>query len=312
MNNKNFHPILKEPPLAHALHIWDEDTRVLNYEYNGRNIISIKIPGDDEVGYRHGSDGNIINTPFFQNIYITLESCERPVNAVATFTLSGEAVNMRPVRASHEQAILAQVGTPLMYEVNGLYDIMQDFLIEWYGCKWKWLDKRLTVNENGELTARLSVELGRLPWTINLKPGYYQKHMGYSYHRPWDFRPNPKPVAGWCSWEACRRNVAMSDIKGVSAFFGKTLKDYGLEYIQLDDGYERLPLPYEGDKTLDDGWLVTNERFPNGHKEVVETVRDSGLTPAIWTNANVVNPEFAETFKDIFVVDNKGELLLGE
>lgn len=63
---------------------------------------------------------------------------DNPIRAKVKFRLSKEAVNMRPNRAGHEQAILGQVGRPLIYNVNGLYDITQDLLIQWYGCKWEW------------------------------------------------------------------------------------------------------------------------------------------------------------------------------
>ncbi|MGL5694752.1 MAG: hypothetical protein ACRCXA_11785, partial [Peptostreptococcaceae bacterium] len=68
MNNENFHPILAEPPIAHALHKWDEEKRILTYEYNGRNIITMEIGGNKDVGFRHGSDGNLQNIPFIQQL----------------------------------------------------------------------------------------------------------------------------------------------------------------------------------------------------------------------------------------------------
>lgn len=89
----------------------------------------------------------------------------------------------------------------------------------------------LIEDSNCELSAELYVELGTKPWMIILKMQYYRTHLGYEYHKPWDWRPNLKPVSGWCSWEACRRNVGYKDILNFSEFFGKSLKDYGLEYI---------------------------------------------------------------------------------
>lgn len=311
-HNENKHPVLKEPPVAHALHYWDAAARVLRYEYNGRDLISIEIPGSDEAGFRHGSDGNIQNIPFFQSIYVALDDCESAMDSLVTITLSADALNMRPNRAGREQAILGQCGRPLMHGVNGMYDILQDLLIEWHGCEWQWHRNKLMLNENGELTAQMRVKLGRKPWTINLKPGYYNKHLGYSYHKPWEFRPNTKPVAGWCSWEAFRREVAASDIADIAKFFGNTLSDYGLEYIQLDDGYEKMPIPYDAEKNLADGWLDTNENFPDGHEGVVDAILEHGFSPAIWTNCNIINVDFVQKHADCFVKDQEGKLLLGE
>lgn len=312
MNNKNFHPILNEPPVAHALHKWNAETKTLSYEYNGRNVICLEFPDDCDLGYRHGSDGNIQTIPFVQQIYIMIDTPNKRSKAKVKFTLSNDTVNMRPNRAGAEQSILGQVGHPLMFGVNGIYDITQDLLIDWNGCDWEWLESSFAPNENGELTAELEVELGNKPWTINLRMHYYRSHLGYSYHKPWQWRPNTKPVAGWCSWEACRRTVSFEDITRFSKFFEEKLLDYGLEYIQLDDGYENQPIPFDSDKPLYKGWLDTNERFPFGHKGVVDVIKSRGFTPAIWTNANVTNRDFAEKNRNSFITDQNGDLMLGE
>ncbi|KAF0104454.1 MAG: hypothetical protein FD147_2664, partial [Chloroflexi bacterium] len=112
--------------------------------------------------------------------------------------------------------------------------------------------------------------------------------------------------------EACRRNVSFTEIVIIAKFFGEHLKDYGLEYIQLDDGYEKLPIPSDSKGTLSEGWLEINERFPEGHPGVIAKVRENGLQPAIWTNANVTNKEFAEKNSQNFIKDHDGKLMLGE
>lgn len=309
MNNQNYHPILKEPPIAHALHKWDEETRTLTYEYNGKNIITMIIPGNDEVGFRHGSDGNLQSMPFIQQIYVMIDN---PVKAKVKFLLSKDAINMRPKRAASENAILGQVGTPLMYGVNGLYDVDQDLLIDWNGCKWSWSGSRLTVNEDGDLEAEILVELGPKPWFINLRMHYYKTHLGYKYHKPWEFKPKQEPVVGWCSWEAFRRDVTQENIDEVSEFFNEKLKDYGFKYIQLDDGYEIMPIPPGGKDTVADGWLKINSNFPRGHKGVVDSIKNNGFDAGIWTNCNITNTKFAENYAQDILKDNKGKPMLGE
>ena len=135
MNNENFHPVQKVPPLAHALHRWDAQKKVLTYEYNGKDIITIHIPHSEDVGFRHGSDGTMQSIAYAQQIYIMVE---RPMWVNAKFRLSEGAVNMRPRRAGEEEAILAQMGNLLIHGVNGLYDADQDLLIDINGCEWKW------------------------------------------------------------------------------------------------------------------------------------------------------------------------------
>lgn len=308
MNNENFHPILKEPPLAHALHTYDPESRTLSYEYNGVKILKLTIPGTAEVGFRHGSDGSLNSMPCTQQLYVMVDE---PVKAEVTFILSRESLSMKPRRAGSEEAILGQTGQPLIKGVNGLYDRRQDLFIDWHGCDWGFIDQQMAFND-GRSTIAMTVDLGPMPWFINLRMHYYKNHHGFLEHRPWNWMPNTKAVAGWCSWEAFRRDVTQKDITSVSAFFAANFKAYGLEYMQLDDGYENMPIPPKANQTVADGWLQTNAQFPDGHGSVVASVQSVGLKVGIWTNANVTNPEFAALNTQHLLKDPKGQPLLGE
>jgi len=266
--------------------------------------------GSEGFGYRHSSDGDIQSWPFTQQLYFILDE---PRIAQVTFRLSSDAVCMRPNRASDEQAIIGQVGRPLLYGVNGVYDVNQDLLIEWYGRDWKWLDDQFEVDpETGELLARLEVELGQSSWFVNLRPQYYRTHLGYMYHKPWEFRPTPKPVSGWCSWEAYRRDVSESDVAGAAEFFSKHFKAYGMEYIQIDDGFEKTPIPYDPKGSIANAWLDTNDQFPNGHQAVVGKIRKEGLKAGIWTSASLTNKEFMEEQPECIIKDKDGQCIEGE
>ena len=56
MNRDNFHPIMQEPPIAHALDTFNTETNTLSYEYNGRSIITIHFNNSIRPGYRMTSD----------------------------------------------------------------------------------------------------------------------------------------------------------------------------------------------------------------------------------------------------------------
>lgn len=308
MNNQNFHPIQKVPPIAHALHHWDEKTGRLCYEYNGVNIITLDIPKGHEIGFRHGSDGTMQSIQYMQQVYV---SSDVPVKAVMTITLNKGCLNMRPHRAGREQAILGQAGSPLIAGVNGMYDVDWDLLIDWNGCNWRWISSEFE-KKNGFQCAKLEVEFSQKALFINIRPQYYRTHLGYRYHQPWKFQPNPKPIAGWCSWEAYRRNIDIEKVAHISEFMQKNLRDYGLEYIQVDDGYQKMPLPYNAEGTMAEGWLTCEEKaFPQGHKSIVKTIRQHHFTPAVWTNANITNPRFPQCHKND-VVWFDGEPLKGE
>lgn len=303
MNNENFHPVQNVPPLAHALHHWDEETKTLRYEYNGEDILSMQIPESEDVGFRHGSDGTMQSIAYVQQIYIMVE---KPMWVTIRFTLSDSAVNMKPHRAGGDEAIAAQDGNVLLYGVNGLYDARQDLLIDVNGCEWEWESARFEETE-GHRTACMRVRLCEKPLFINLRMHYYRNHLGYKYYEPWKHQINKKAVAGWCSWEAYRRDIDEKKIDGIAEFMEKNLKDYGLEYLQVDDGYQKMPLPYKAEGTMKEGWMTCDEeKFPGGHESIVEDIRSHGFVPAIWTNANITNEDYPDAHpEDVLWKDGK-------
>lgn len=308
MNNENFHPVQKIPPAVHALHKWDPDTRTLSYEYNGTDILTVVVPGDGEVGFRHGSDGTMQSVAYVQQVYLEVEE---PVWATLTFRLGKDAVNMKPRRAGADEAILGQCGNVLLYGVNGLYDVGQDLLIDVNGSEWHWESGCFEEEENCRI-ARMRVKLSKKAVYINFRMHYYRAHLGYYYYEPWKRRPNTKSIAGWCSWEAYRRDIDIEKVRAISEFMEKKLKAYGLEYIQLDDGYQKMPLPYRPEGTMEEGWMTCEEaKFPGGHSSIVEAIRSHGFWPGIWTNANITNEEFPECHPESLIF-HEGKPLKGE
>ena len=249
MNNENFHPVQKIPPNAHALHKWNEETRTLSYEYNGVDVLTAVIPGTGEPGYRHGSDGSMQSIAYVQQVYLETDD---PIWVTLQFRLSKAAINMKPRRAAADEAVLGQCGNLLIYGVNGLYDANQDLLIDVNGGEWQW--ETPCFEEEGEFRiARMRVRLSKKAIFINFRMHYYRKHLGYSYYEPWKRKPNPKSVTGWCSWEAYRREIDIEKIRSIADFMEKHLKPYGLEYIQVDDGYQKMPLPYRAQGSMEEG-----------------------------------------------------------
>lgn len=275
-----------EPPIAHADSHWDPRTRILEYRYNGRSVIHVHIPGTADVRPRIESDGEIQSTPLFQQIYLTVLGVEH-VQAQVTFNMTADAVCMRPHRARTEQAVLGQVGRPLIHGVNGLYDILDDYLIDWHGRNWSWADDKMTVNPDGSLSATINIDLGYKAWIVNLRPQFYRIHLGYEYHKPWEFRPQTRSVSGWCSWEAYRREITQENIGGAAQFMARNFKPYGMEFIQVDDGYQVEPVSIEPGKSLKDSWTTMEPTFPDGHAGLVKTIQEPGMTPAIWVNTDL-------------------------
>lgn len=93
----------------------------------------------------------------------------------------------------------------------------------------------------------------------------------------------PAPPSGWCSWYCFGPRVTAKQVLDNLDVIAKTIP--GLEYIQIDDGYQ----PAMGD------WLETGAAFGGGVQDVLRQIRAKGFEPAIW-----VAPFIAEKDSHLF------------
>lgn len=136
---------------------------------------------------------------------------------------------------------------------------------------------------------------------IRFRPRFYQKHRGLAFFEPWTYRPWNKPVVGWCSWFAYFDRIADDNVKEAADVLAKTLKPYGLEYLQIDDGYQQDPVGWP------DTWLKANWKFPLGLRNLSEYIKSKGLRPGIWTNTSVQQDSMALAHASLFVRDQHGK-----
>lgn len=283
------YPTQQVPPVGHARMWADANANTVSLTYNGVDIVTFKLPAGARPRPKAHSDGNMQSEPFIQQFTI---SCEAPARTQVEFAAPVELRNMRARRAVAGEAILGQLGNPLIYGANAMYFVDWDLLVSLHGLRFKWLGNAISQDANG-WHATLELELGPRPLVVLIRPRYYGQHLGYRQHEPWKFKPNPKPVAGWCSWEAYHSNVTEKDV-GEAARAVAPLKRYGLEYMQLDDGYQQLLVPVRPGADVGESWLNTNEKFPGGHAAITSAMRSGGFKPGIWTNATLTNREAAE------------------
>ena len=90
-------------------------------------------------------------------------------------------------------------------------------------------------------------------------------------------RLNPV-LNGWCNWFYSHTNTSEDEILRNAKFAARHLKPYGLEWIQIDDGYQRAFSDWEG-----------NEKFAHGMKWLAGKVRDLGLRPGLWIAPYVIS-----------------------
>ncbi len=85
-------------------------------------------------------------------------------------------------------------------------------------------------------------------------------------------------INGWCSWFYTYEHVTEEEVMRNAAFVARKLKSYGMEYIQVDGGYQRWHGEWEG-----------NEKFPHGMAWLAEQIHGLGLKAGIWIAPFVVS-----------------------
>ena len=306
MLEKRNYPVLPVPPICHARLSGDPDTMRFLLTYNGFDIISMQYKTLCKPVLRFHSDGDFQSRPFIQQFNIASDT-ETALDVTVSFP--HEMVALRPERAKEGQAILGQWGHPLIFGVNGLYSLLWDYLISWHGYAFDWQDTAIRV-EDGVYKATFTLNLTTKPLVILLRPRYYGMHLGYENHQPWVRRPKDEAVSGWCSWEAYHDHVTQEHVEQAASELAP-LKKYGLDTLQLDDGYQNPLVPPSPDKSIGDSWLNINEKFPKGHAGIVEAMHKGGFRAGIWTNATLTNKDASETLPYMIRKDN-GELLYGD
>ena len=141
--------------------------------------------------------------------------------------------------------------------------------------------------------------------SLRFRPRFYQRHRGLAQFRPWEYRPWTKSVAGWTSWYAYFDKVTEQDIHRTAEVLAETLLPFGYTYLQIDDGYQRLPIGLPGN------WLNANEKFPSGLADLRRVISARGLQPGIWTNVSFQDRTAAAAHPSWFVRTPDGQPALG-
>jgi alpha-galactosidase len=149
-----------------------------------------------------------------------------------------------------------------------------------------------------------AVEAEGFEIVLRFRPRFYQQHRGLKFFEPWTYPVWPHSVAGWISWFAFFDKVTEQDLIETAEVFSETLRPFGYEYFQMDDGYQQN----NGAPEL---WLNPNQKFPHGLKYLVEAIKRNGLTPGIWTAAGFFDKDFAERHREWFLRDRAGDLVRG-
>jgi hypothetical protein len=141
---------------------------------------------------------------------------------------------------------------------------------------------------------------------LRFRPGYYRKFKRLDDFRPWTYKVWDKSIAGWVSWFAYFRDISEQNIKATADVLSEVLLPFGLQYLQIDDGYQQTPVG------VPDTWIIPNTKFPSGLRDLSAYIRKKGLRPGIWTSVSFYQKEFVEQNMTLFVRDAKGGPAFGD
>ena len=205
-----------------------------------------------------------------------------------------------------------QTGLVLVRHTSGLSSSLLNRAV--YDRKSDWVisvDNSYSSSDLKIVPIESSPSINRFRLTINgneivfrFRPHYYQKHRGLKYYEPWNYKVWNKSVAGWCSWFAFKSDVNENDIRRTADVLSEKMLPFGLEYLQIDDGYQQQTAEPEK-------WLVPNSKFPGGMDGLAKYISLKGLKPAIWTNVAFTSENYVKANKSLFVTDPGGEPVTG-
>jgi hypothetical protein len=107
---------------------------------------------------------------------------------------------------------------------------------------------------------------------------YFRDTLKIKYFHPIDKTQFPLPPSGWCSWYFFYQEINEGEIKLNAKWIADNLKDYGVEYVQIDDGWQGTGRGLGENRD----WSTINNRFSGGMDQLATYIKSLGLKPGIW------------------------------
>lgn len=268
----------------------------LQISYAGKLLLDAQLTAQANP-YRINNQQQIIDGAAYQIITIAAGNFKSfECNAIILGTDEAIACESEPQNGL--RVVRHTVGPSHNLKNNAVYDRQKDLLVSFDARDPK--IKVVPLDKN-----RFEVNVKGWEVVIRIRPEYYRKHRGLTYFQPSQYKVWKRPVVGWCSWYAYFDKVREEDVKAVTDVLSVKLKRFGLDYIQIDDGYQQVPIG------LPDTWLQPNSKFPSGLTAMASYIKGKGFKPAIWTNVSFADSAKAFQNASLFIKDDKGKPAYG-
>lgn len=286
------------PPNAPARLTRSADRLTLTYE--GRPLLDARLTVRGRLDVRTLVDtapGGAIT----QVVKLTAFGDSARIEVAATVAGSAESWALEPEPRADAVTVVRHASGPSFSRLNrGVYDRARDWLLS--------VDHparvRVTPGAGADST-RFAVEARGFEVALRFRPRWFARHRGLARFEPWLAPLKARSVAGWTSWFAFLDTVREAHVAEAARVVGRELAPWGFTVIQLDDGYQRLPLgPFAN-------WLNTNAKFPGGVSGIRRLMGEAGLEPGIWTNVAFEDTAYARAHPQLFVRDASGQPAYG-
>ena len=143
-----------------------------------------------------------------------------------------------------------------------------------------------------------SVSSGRLLLLRADDPFSGLEYYAETYGRMSKVKLNPI-INGWCSWFYTSSKATEEEQLKNAEFIARFLKPYGMQWVQIDYGYQRAFGDWEA-----------NQLYPHGMKWLASKIRELGLEPGIWIAPYAIaeDSEIAVNHREWLIHDAAGNL----
>jgi len=275
------------------------DGRQFTLEYNGTIIVKLTLGKGQEVddfAVLTSDESNKVEQVFkWVSRKIPLEFTGFAMGSEESFPCEAEKGEDAPVMIRH------CVGLSYSLLNRAVYDRKYDWLLS--------VDFPTTITisplKNGGEKNEFAIILKGNDVLLRFRPSFYRSHRGLEYFTPWKYKIWDRSMAGWCSWFAYFDKITETDVRRAADILSDVLVPFGLEYLQIDDGYQQKPVG------VPETWLVPNAKFPSGLADLSSYIQSKGMKPGIWTNVSFHQKDYAEAHQELFVRDEKGKAVYG-
>jgi hypothetical protein len=138
----------------------------------------------------------------------------------------------------------------------------------------------------------------------SVKSNYFRDTLKVPFYRPLDKSRFPLPPSGWCTWYYYYNRINADEVKRNTDWIAANLKDFGAQYVQIDDGWQGL-----GGRDGGRDWSHVNpDRFPQGMAELAAYIKSAGLNPGLWLAPHgQSNPTVVRDNPVTFLLETNGQ-----